>query len=164
MKKQSCFWIAMCLAGLFPVAGARAQALGTKRTLTLDVARAVIAAAEKKAVASHWAMVITVVDDGGHMIALARMDGSPMGSIDVAQRKASSAVRFKSPTKDFSDGMAKGTTALLTLDVVTFEGGIPIVVDGQVIGAIGVSGGTQEQDGQVAAAGLDWFSATVTKK
>jgi uncharacterized protein GlcG (DUF336 family) len=85
---------------------------------------------------------------------------APIGSVEVAQKKARSAVIFKSPTKQFADALAKGTTALLKLDILPFEGGIPLVVDGKVIGAIGVSGGaTAEQDGQVAQAGVDWFGA-----
>ncbi len=137
--------------------------LVTKRALTLETAKSMIAAAEKKAVANHWAMVIAVLDDGGNLFALERMDGAPLGSIEVAQKKASSSFRFKSPTKDFADGLAKGSTALLTLGVVTFEGGIPILLDGQLVGAIGVSGGAAEQDGQVAKAGVDWFDSNVKK-
>src|SRR5579871_511501 len=102
--------------------------LVTKRALTLETAKSMIAAAEKKAIANHWAMVIAVLDDGGNLFALERMDGAPVGSIEVAQKKANSSFRFKSPTKDFADGLAKGSTALLTLGVVTFEGGIPILL------------------------------------
>ena len=138
--------------------------LGTKRTLTLEIARSITAAAEKKALDNKWAMVISILDDGGNLLQLDRMDGAPIGSVEVAQQKAHTAVIFKSPSKDFADGLAKGTTALLKLNVLPFEGGIPLVVDGQVIGAIGVSGGTAEQDGTVAKAGADWFAANTKSK
>jgi glc operon protein GlcG len=151
------------LTGSLP-ASVGAADLGTKRTLTLEIARAITLAAEQKATANGWAMVVAVLDDGGNLIDLERMDGSPMGSIEVAQKKARTAVRFKAPSKDFADGMSKGNSALLALDVLPFEGGIPIVANGQVIGAIGVSGGTAEQDGQAAAAGINWFNANIAKK
>jgi len=138
--------------------------LGTKRTLTLEIAKSMTAAAEKKAMDNKWAMVVAILDDGGNLLQLDRMDGAPIGSVEVAQQKAHTAVIFKSPSKDFADGLAKGTTALLKLNVLPFEGGIPLVVDGQVIGAIGVSGGTAEQDGTVAKAGADWFAANTKSK
>jgi len=133
--------------------------LGHKPALTLEVAKEIAQAAEKKALANHWAMVISVMDDGANLFCLERMDEAPIGSLEVSQKKARSSVIFKSPTKQFSDALAKGATALLKLDIIPFEGGIPLVVDGKVIGAIGVSGGAAEQDGQVAQAGADWFSA-----
>jgi len=135
--------------------------LGHKPALTLEVAKEIAQAAEKKALANHWAMVISVMDDGANLLCLERMDEAPIGSLEVSQKKARSSVIFKSPTKQFSDALAKGATALLKLDIIPFEGGIPLVVDGKVIGAIGVSGGAAEQDGQVAQAGADWFSANV---
>jgi len=133
--------------------------LGHKPALTLEVAKEISQAAEKKALANHWAMVISVIDDGANLLCLERMDDAPIGSLEVSQKKARSSVIFKSPTKQFSDALAKGATALLKLDIIPFEGGIPLVVDGKVIGAIGVSGGAADQDGQVAQAGADWFSA-----
>jgi uncharacterized protein GlcG (DUF336 family) len=147
------------LATLLSVNLARAAELGHKPTITLEIAKEMAQAAENKALANHWAMVIAVLDDGANLLCLERMDSAPIGSLEVAQRKARSAVIFKSPTKEFADGLAKGATALLKLDVLPFEGGIPLIVDGTVIGAIGVSGGAAEQDGQVAKAGADWFSA-----
>ena len=140
---------------------AGAADLARKPALTLSVAKDIVQAAEKKALANHWAMVIAVLDDGANLLYLERMDNAPIGSLEVAQKKARSSVIFKSPTKDFADGLAKGATALLKLDVLPFEGGIPLVIDGKIVGAIGVSGGAAEQDGQVAKAGADWFSANV---
>lgn len=160
MKTASHKTILAVFAMLLTLAPAPAANLGTKRTLTLEVARAIVAAAEKKAAENKWAMVVTVLDDGGSLLQLERMDGAPIGSVEVAQQKAHSSVIFKSPTKDFADGLAKGTTGLLKLDMFPFAGGIPIVIDGQVIGAVGVSGGsTDTQDATVAQAGVDWFNA-----
>jgi len=148
---------------LTAIAPARGADLATKRALTLEIAKGMISAAEQKASGNHWAMVITVLDDAGNLLAFERMDGAQVGSIDISQRKASSSLRFRAPTKNFADGIARGSAALVTLGVVTFEGGLPIVVDGQVIGAIGVSGGAADQDGQAAKAGLEWFDANVKK-
>jgi glc operon protein GlcG len=137
----------------------RAADLARKPAISLDVAKDIAQAAEKKALANHWAMVIAVLDDGANLLYLERMDAAPIGSLEVAQKKARSAVIFKSPTKDFADALAKGATALLKLDILPFEGGIPLIVDGKIVGSIGVSGGAAEQDGQVAQAGADWFKA-----
>ena len=139
----------------------RAAELALKPTLTLDVAKQIAQAAEKKALANHWAMVIAVLDDGANLLCLERMDSAPIGSLEVAQKKARTAVIFKSPTKDFADSLTKGTTALLKLDILPFEGGIPLIIDGKIVGSIGVSGGAAPQDGQVAQAGADWFKANV---
>jgi glc operon protein GlcG len=147
------------LAMFLSIQLASAAELARKPTLTLDIAKDIVQAAEKKALANHWAMVIAVLDDGANLLCLERMDSAPIGSLEVAQKKARSAVIFKSPTKDFADGLAKGATALLKLDILPFEGGIPLVIDGKIVGSIGVSGGAAEQDGQVAKAGADWFQA-----
>jgi glc operon protein GlcG len=100
--------------------------------------------------------VIAIVDDGGNLVLLHRTDGTQIGSIDVAIQKAATALRFKRPTKAFEDVIAGGRTALLTLPgrVVMVEGGVPIMVDGACVGAIGISGMSSVQDGVVAQAGL----------
>jgi glc operon protein GlcG len=148
------------LAMLLAANLARAAELGRKPVITLEIAKEMAQAAEKAALANHWAMVIAVLDDGANLLCLERMDSAPIGSLEVAQKKARSAVIFKAPTKDFADALAKGTTALLKLDILPFEGGIPLVIDGKIVGAIGVSGGARaEQDGQAAKAGADWFQA-----
>jgi glc operon protein GlcG len=129
--------------------------LGTKKVLTLEAAKAIAAAAVDEAMKNKWTMVICVVDDGGHPIYLERLDGTQIASVVVAQEKASTAVRFKRSTKLLEDAVLGGRIVILKIPGATpIEGGLPIVVDGQVIGAIGVSGGTSAQDGQVAAAGL----------
>ena len=129
-------------------------ALLTKRTLTLETAQRIADAAEKFAHKKKWNVVITVVDDGGHLIYLARMDGTQIGSIEVAQAKARTALAFKRPTKIWSDALTSGRTPILGLPGVTpVEGGLPLTVQGEFVGAIGVSGVTSEQDGQIAQAG-----------
>ena len=129
--------------------------LTTKKTLTLEAARQILAAAQQEARKNQWTMVICIVDDGAHLICLERMDGTQIASVTIAQDKAATAVRFKRPTKALEDAVAGGRLVVMKLGGATpVEGGLPIVVDGQVIGGIGVSGATSAQDGQVAAAGL----------
>ena len=129
--------------------------LGTKKVLTLEAAKAIAATAAEEAIRNKWNMAICVADDGGHPIYLERMDGTQVASVVVAQEKASTAARFKRSTKILEDAVLGGRSVILKLPSVTpIEGGLPIVVEGQVIGAIGVSGGSSAQDGQVAAAGL----------
>lgn len=129
--------------------------LANKKVLTLDAAKQILAAAQQEARRNEWTMVICIVDDGAHAICLERMDGTQIASVTVAQDKAATAVRFKRSTKAMEDAVAGGRLVIMRLgDSTPIEGGLPIVVDGQVIGGIGVSGGTSPQDGQVAAAGL----------
>jgi uncharacterized protein GlcG (DUF336 family) len=143
----------VALVGLGAALAASAQTV-EKRTLSLDGARKVIAAATEEAKKNNWNVVIAVVDDGGHVILLERMDGVQIGSIDVAVRKARTSALFRRPTKVFEDAVAGGRNALITLDgALMLEGGLPIIADGKVIGAIGVSGVTSQQDGQIGKAG-----------
>ena len=129
--------------------------LATKTVLTLEAAKQILAAAQTEARRNGWTMVICVVDDGAHVICLERMDGTQIASVTVAQDKAATAVRFKRPTKALEEAVAGGRLVVMKLGGATpIEGGLPIVVDGQVIGGIGVSGGTSPQDGVAAAAGL----------
>jgi uncharacterized protein GlcG (DUF336 family) len=133
-----------------------AAQLADKKSITLDIAKQMAAAAEKAAAANKWTMVISILDDGGNLVYLSKMDDTQIGSIEVAQAKGRSAVAFKRPTKAFEDAVAGGRTAVLRLPgAVPIEGGLPIIVDGKVIGAIGVSGGTSPQDGEVAKAAVD---------
>lgn len=126
-----------------------------KHTLSLDAAKRIAKAAESFARRRKWNVVIAVLDDGGHLIFLSRMDGTQIGSIDVAQAKGRSALAFKRPTKVWEDVLAGGRTAVLGLPGVTpVEGGLPILIGGEIVGAIGVSGVTSAQDGEIAAAGL----------
>jgi uncharacterized protein GlcG (DUF336 family) len=129
-------------------------ALPQKPLLTLAQARAIIAAAEAEALRNQWPVVIAVVDDGGHAVALARLDGAQFGSVEVALAKAHAAVAFKRPTRAWDEALAGGRLAVLGLPgVLPAEGGVPLTLGGHIVGAIGVSGVTSPQDGQVAAAG-----------
>lgn len=126
-----------------------------KHSLSLEAAKRIAKAAESFARRRKWNVVIAVLDDGGHLIYLARMDGTQIGSIDVAQAKGRSALAFKRPTKVWEEVLAGGRASVLGLPGVTpVEGGLPILIGGEVIGAIGVSGVTSAQDGEIAAAGL----------
>jgi glc operon protein GlcG len=130
--------------------------LAQKKALTLEAAKQIAAAAEKEAAANKWTMVIAIMDDGGNLLFLERMDGTQIGSIEVAIQKARSAISFKRPTKVFEDGVAGGRNALLRLPgAIPVEGGLPLTVDGAIIGSIGASGGMSNQDGIVAKAGAD---------
>lgn len=143
--------------GLCAAMAAHAQ-LADKKVVTLSAAKKMVAAAEAEAMKNQWNVVIAVVDDGGHLIALQRMDGTQTGSIDVAIGKAQTAMAFKRPTKVF-DELAKTRPSIVSLHGTMLEGGIPIKVGDQVIGAIGVSGVTSQQDAQIAEAGLAALSA-----
>ncbi len=100
-------------------------------------------------------MAFAVVEPSGELVLFEKMDGTQYGSVAVAQEKARSAALFKRSTKAFSDAVAAGRVAVISLPgALPIEGGVPIVVQGRIVGAIGVSGGTSEQDGEIAAAGL----------
>jgi uncharacterized protein GlcG (DUF336 family) len=129
--------------------------LADKKVLTLDAARKIAAGAEAEARKNNWNVVIAVVDDGGHLVYLQRIDGTQTGSIDVAIGKARTAAAFKRPTKVF-DELAKTRPSITSISptAVLLEGGVPVVVGGQVVGAVGVSGVTSQQDAQIAEAGI----------
>jgi len=129
--------------------------LADKKVLTLDAARKIAAGAEAEARKNNWNVVIAVVDDGGHLVYLQRIDGTQTGSIDVAIGKARTSAAFKRPTKVF-DELAKTRPSITSISptAVLLEGGVPVVVGGQVVGAVGVSGVTSQQDAQIAEAGI----------
>jgi glc operon protein GlcG len=128
--------------------------------LRLEAATRIADAAQVEATRNKWNVVIAVVDGGGHLVHLRRMDNTQLGSVVVAEEKAKSAVLFRRPTKAFADAVASGRTGVLRLPgAIPIEGGIPLVVGEQVVGAIGVSGVTAEQDGQIAQAGVKAFSS-----
>jgi glc operon protein GlcG len=125
------------------------------RSLTLDGAKAMAAAAERFALERGWTVAVAVVDAAGGLILFHCLDDTQPGSQDLAVRKARTSARLHRSTKALEDAIAGGRTALLSLpDVVALEGGLPIGVAGRVIGALGVSGMGSAQDGEVAAAGL----------
>ena len=126
--------------------------------ITLEQAKKVMAGAEAEAKKNNWNMAIIILDSGGNMVMMQRLDGTQLGSTDVARDKAWSAVAFRRPTKAFEDAVSQGGPNLRLLRLTgasPIEGGVPIVADGKIIGSIGVSGGTAPQDGQVAKAGAD---------
>lgn len=138
---------------LTPLA-AQAQ-LAQRPVLTLAAVKQVVHAAEAEAVRNGWHVSIAVVDEHGELLAFQRMDGASYVSTDISQGKARTAARFRRATKTLADQLAEGRLALLSLDGITaLQGGLPITVNGVVIGGIGVSGVTSEQDEVIAAAGI----------
>src|SRR2546425_1982217 len=126
--------------------------------ITLEQAKKVMVGAEAEAKKNNWNVVMVVLDSGGNLVMLQRMDGAQFGSIEVARDKAYSAVAFRRPTKAFDDALAQGGANLRILRLPgasPLEGGIPIVVDGKLIGGIGVSGVTSAPDAPIGPAGID---------
>ena len=126
--------------------------------LNLDQAKKAMAAAEAEARKNNWAVTISIVDSGGNLVMMQRLDNTQFGSTEVARQKAHTAVAFKRPTKVFQDLIAQGggNLRLLKVEGVSpLEGGMPIVVNGQIVGAIGVSGVPSQQDAQIGQAGAD---------
>ena len=127
-------------------------------SINLETAKKVAASAITEARKNNWIMAIAIIDTGGHLVYFEKMDGTQTGSARVAISKGRSAVLFKRPTKAFQDMVAAGGEGLRMLRLegaVPIEGGLPLLVDGKIVGAIGVSGGTSQQDGVVAKAGAD---------
>lgn len=123
-----------------------------------DDAKKAAAAALAEARKNGWTMAAAVVDTGGHLVYFEKMDGTQTGSVAVAVSKARSAALFMRPTKAFQEMLASGGDGLRAFGLegaVPVEGGVPLVVNGKTIGAIGLSGGSSSQDGQCARAGAD---------
>ncbi len=126
--------------------------------ITLENAKKAAAPALAEARTQGWTMAVAIVDPGGTLVYYEKMDDTQMGSARVAIAKARSAALFKRPTKEFQDTLAGGADGLRVLRIegaVPVEGGVPLVIDGKITGAIGLSGGTSAQDGQCARAGAD---------
>jgi len=122
--------------------------------IKLTAAKQVAAAAALEATRMKVNVVIAIVDAGANLLYLERFDIVQYGSVDVAIHKAKCSVAYKRPTKVFEEAINAGRLALLTLDgICTIEGGVPIIEDGKIVGAIGVSGGTAQEDGRIAGAG-----------
>lgn len=124
--------------------------------IDLVMAKKVMAAAEAEAKKNSWSVVIAIVDGGGHLVILERLDNTQWGSVEIAQRKALTAAKFRRPTRFWEERIAKGGVDLKLLKINGFpmEGGLPIIHQGKVIGAIGVSGVTSTQDAQIGRAGI----------
>jgi len=139
--------------------GVHAQGQPTMYGLSIgaDQAKTIAAAAIAEAKKNQWTMAIAIVDTAGDLVYFEKMDHTQVGSVDIAQAKARSAARFKRPTKAFQDALAAGGEGwrILSLEgAVAVEGGIPLMSGGKIVGAIGASGGTSQQDGVTAAAGV----------
>jgi glc operon protein GlcG len=140
---------------LIGITAAHAQ-LTDRKALTLEAAMKIAAAAEAEAAKNNWNVAIAIVDEGGHLVLLHKRDNTQYGSIDISIQKAQTAAGFKRATKVFEDAIAGGRTAILGIEqVLPLEGGVPLIFNGQIVGAIGVSGVTSQQDGVVAKAGAD---------
>jgi glc operon protein GlcG len=128
--------------------------------ISLARAQAAIAAAMTEAEKHDWALNVAVVDSGANLVAFARMDGAQLGSIAVSEHKARASVKFRRPTKAFEDAIQKGDIRTLSIDdVIGSRGGIPLIEDGKLIGAIGCSGGAGSQDEAACMVG----AATINK-
>jgi glc operon protein GlcG len=149
---------ALAAALLLSPLGAAAQAPPSYGTpIGHDAAMKALAAAEAEAKKNNWFMVIAVVDSGSRLVAFSRMDGAQLGSIDIAMGKAMTANNLRRPTKDLQELVGQGGPNLRLLaapGVTPLEGGVPIIADGKIIGAIGVSGAASNQDAQCAMAGV----------
>ncbi len=123
--------------------------------ISIDAARKVMAAAEAEASRNHWGVSIAIVDSGGNLVMLHRLDNAQLSSVRIAEAKARTAVEFRRPTKAFEDAIAGGGAVLrvLTFGASVAEGGVPIVAGGKIVGGIGVSGVASHQDAQIATAG-----------
>ncbi len=149
------------LAGLFALCASLALAqvlVPYGLPVALETAKKAAAPALAEASKNHWAMAVAIVDTAGILVYFEKMDATQNGSVAVAIDKARSAALFKRPTKAFQDTLAAGGDGLRVLGLdgaVPVEGGVPLMMDGTCIGAIGVSGGTSQQDGQCAKAGAD---------
>ena len=141
---------ALCAASI-----ASGAELATRKALTLSAAKEMAAAAEAEARKNNWNVVICIVDEGGHLLYLQRMDETQLASIEIAQGKAKTAMLYKRPTKAMEDAVAGGRAVVMRLPgALPVEGGLPITVEGRIIGGIGVSGVQSVQDAQIARAGL----------
>jgi len=128
--------------------------------ISLEKAQAAVGAAVAEANKRGWQLNVAVVDSGGNLVTFARMDGAQLASIAISEHKARAAAKYRRPTKAFEEAVQKGVNILLTLDdVIASRGGIPLVEDGKIIGAIGCSGATGSQDEVVCTAG----AATINK-
>jgi glc operon protein GlcG len=162
MTRQRLLSLAIGTALVFTAATAGAQAPPPPPPygpgITLDQAKKAMAGAEAEAKKNNWPVVITILDSGGNLVMSQRLDGAQFGSVEVAREKAYSAVAFRRPTKAFEDAVAQGGANLRILRLtgaMPLDGGWPIVVDGKIVGGIGVSGVTGAQDAQIGKAGVD---------
>jgi uncharacterized protein GlcG (DUF336 family) len=149
-----------CLVALLATFPAQAQTMPPPYgpPIGIEAARKVMAGAEAEAAKNNWAVVIAIIDSGGHTVMIHRLDNVQLSSIELSQGKAKTALMFKRPSKVLDDAISSGGAGLRFLalkDIIPLEGGLPIVIDGKIVGAIGVSGVLSAQDAQIARAGID---------
>ena len=155
----------LVLVLLLSAATALQAELPTKKVLTLGFAKRLVAAAEAEAKKRRATVVIAVVDDGGQLILLERLDDTQVASVEVAIGKARTAAIFRRPSKEFEDQVKNGRVAALALPGTTpLQGGIPITVEGKVIGAIGASGNSPQEDEEIALAGASVAAAAAQQE
>ncbi len=159
MRKATLLSLVVGAVLVFAAASASAQAPPPYGpAITLEQAKKAMAGAEAEARKNNWNVVIVVLDSGGNIVMIHRMDGAQFGSIEVAREKAYSAVAFRRPTTVFEEAVGQGGVNLRILRLPgasPLEGGLPIVVDGKLIGGIGVSGVVATQDAQIGRAGIE---------
>ena len=127
----------------------------TKHYLTAEDCKKIMSACEAEAAKHGWAVCIAIADDGGHLLAFQRLDNSPPASVEISQGKAHSAAIRRRATKQDEDMVNNGRVSALSMPGITFlEGGVPIVVEGETVGAVGVSGVKSVEDAQIAQAGI----------
>ena len=129
-------------------------------SISTENAKKAAAASISEAQKNNWKMAIAIVDTGGYLVYFEKMQDTQTGSVELAIEKARTAALFRRPTKLFQDSVAAGGEGLRLLRLtgaIPIDGGVPIIVDGKVIGAVGVSGGSSDQDGEVAKAGAAAF-------
>ena len=158
---RSWMLVAAVFTGLTLCVGSSASAqapIPYGESISLEQAKKVIAAAEVEAKKNNWPVAIAVVDGSGFLVAFQRLDNTQLGSVEVALEKAKTSALFRRPTKVFEEMLVTGGAGLKVLKLpgaLPIEGGLPIVKDGKIIGAIGVSGVKSSEDGQIATAGLE---------
>ncbi len=137
--------------------------LPERKYLTLEAARVALAGAEAEALRNNWKVVIAVVDDGGHPILVARLDGAQWSSIETAVEKARAAVGWKRPSRLLEESVNNGRTAFLSIaqGMALLQGGVPIEVEGTFVGAVGVSGVRAADDEVIALAGINALKAVI---
>ena len=126
----------------------------SRSLLTLDDCRRILAAAEAEAVRHGWGVAIAILDDGGHVLLAARMDAATPANIEIAIQKARTAALTRRPSKMWEDRIAGGRLSMLAMPLLPVQGGVPIIVEGACIGAVGVSGVQSHEDEEVAQAGI----------
>jgi uncharacterized protein GlcG (DUF336 family) len=155
MKPLHFFAAALLTMGAAAAVHAQTMSYGT--SITADMAKKIAAPAIAEAAKNKWTMAIAIVDIAGDLVYFEKMDETQVASVQIAQDKARSAARFKRPTKALQDALTATPDGIRILGLdgaVPVDGGVPISIGGKIVGAIGASGGTSAQDGQVAAAGI----------